>query len=73
MSNRYTLKRFADGAIPIYAVIDPESGHPYTNSNMMPWQSVSPDLLRLVMESVMPGAVEVPEPTRSSLVTHFTE
>jgi hypothetical protein len=67
MSTRYTLKRFADGAIPIFVVTDPESGHPYTNSQMMPWQSVSPDFLRFLMASVMPGAVEVsPEPTSLS-------
>jgi hypothetical protein len=56
---RYAIRCFDDGAIPVYVLVEPISGAPYTNSEMVPWQSISPALLRIMAESVMPGAVEI--------------
>jgi hypothetical protein len=56
---RYAIARFDDGAIPVYVVVEPISGEPYTNNEMVPWQSVSPALLRIMVRSIMPDAIEV--------------
>jgi hypothetical protein len=65
MPLEYTLRRFDDGAIPVYLVVDARDGRPITDSNARPYQSISPALLRLWFESNnAPGwfvYVETPE------------